>query len=166
MPFRSNSLPRAPISDEAAPPVKPPPWKLTNASAVVAKLKDSGARVRYAAVETLGKLGAAALAQHEQALATAANEDGSQDVRRAACLVMHRLKPSAGYDTVAKLEDLDGYPDADTRLEALKTLGKLDAATLAQHEQCLARVAGPGWEERVVREAAAQLLAELRGLGD
>ena len=119
-----------------------------------------------AAEETLGKLGVEeTLALHADTVA-AKLADSDTETRKAACLVMHRLKPSAGYDTVAKLEDLDGYPDADTRLDALKTLGKLDAATLAQHEQCLARVAGPGWEARVVREAAAQLLAELRGLGD
>ena len=42
-------------------------------------------------------------------------------------------------------------------------LGKLDAATLAQHEQSLAKVAQNPGEVKVVREAAAQLVAELRG---
>ena len=121
--------------------------------------------MRKAAWEVLSKLGVEeTLAQHAGIVA-AKLADSDTDVRKAACFLMHKLKPSAGYDTVAKLED----SDAGTRLDAVKTLGKLDAATLTQHEQSLAKVAEGGgcmggWEERNVREAAAQLLAELRGL--
>ena len=138
-----------------------------HAAAIVAKLTDSDEDVRKAALEVLSKLGVKdTLAQHAGIVA-AKLADSDTGVRKAACFLMHELKPSAGYDTVAKLEDPD---DADTRLDAVKTLGKLDARTLAQHEQSLAKVAEGGgcmggWEERNVREAAAQLLAEIRGLG-
>ena len=111
-------------------------WSAGKVAAVVTMLEDSAAVARSAAVRMLGTMDVAALAQHLAAI-------------------------------TPKLED----SDADTRLDAVKTLGKLDTRTLAQHEQSLAKVAEGGgcmgaWEERNVREAAAQLLAELRGLGD
>ena len=43
----------------------------------------------------------------------------------------------------------------------METLGKLEAAALAQHEQALAKAAKEGKDEDV-RAAAAELLAKLR----
>ena len=100
-----------------------------NAAALVATLVNDIWGVRVAAIETLGRLGAEALAQHEPALAKAAKEDKSQAVRKTACLVMHTLKPSAGYDTYAKLDDSVW----EVRVAAVETLSKLDATALAPH---------------------------------
>ena len=60
--------------------------------AVIARLEDSDYYVRGTAVETLGKLEPAALAQHEQAIAKAAEEDEDSDVRRAAANVLAKLQ--------------------------------------------------------------------------
>ena len=59
---------------------------------LVARLEDSDWRVRMAAVETLGKLEPAALAQHEQAIAKAAEEDKNSAVRDAAAEVLAKLR--------------------------------------------------------------------------
>jgi len=104
--------------------------------AVVPLLEDSDVYVRRAAMQTLGKLEPAALAQHQQAIAKAAEENSDAQVQIAARVVMHKLEPAAGHmDAVAaKLED----PDEDVRYAAVQTLGKLESAALAQHGAALA----------------------------
>ena len=60
--------------------------------AVVPLLEDSDVYVRRAAMQTLGKLEPAALAQHQQAIAKAADEDPDADVRAAAAEVLAMLR--------------------------------------------------------------------------
>ena len=58
----------------------------------IAKLEDSNMLVRMEAVRTLSKLEPAALAQYEQVLAKAAEEDEDSDVRRAVAEVLAKLQ--------------------------------------------------------------------------
>ena len=137
-------------------------------AALAAKLEDSDLRVRRVALKTLGELEVADLALYEEAVAKMARADDEKymsidfgdrmDIRQAAWLVMHKLKPGAGYDVYeAKLNE----NDRGVRLETVKALGELDAAALAPHEQALAQAAE---EDRVsaVRRAAEEALAKLR----
>ena len=115
--------------------------------------------VRLEAVETLAKLEVAALAPYEQAIAKAAKEDSDVEVQIAARVVMHKLEPAAGHmdAVVAKLEDSDWH----VRQAAVQTLGELDLASLAQHEQAIAKAAMED-EDKDVRDAADEVLAKLR----
>ena len=99
---------------------------------IVAKLKDRNEHVRKLVFKTLAKLEPATLAPHEAAI-VAVLEPGYSvdwDVRRAALATLGvaflALDPAA---IIAKLEDPTHY----VRQAALQALGKLDAATLAQH---------------------------------
>ena len=99
-----------------------------HAAAVVALLESEVA----AAVETLGKLEPAALAQHAAAL-VAKLDHPDRGVREAALQALGKLEPAAlaqhAAAVVAKLED----PDESLRQAAVKTLGKLEPAALAGH---------------------------------
>ena len=78
--------------------------------------------------------------------------------RKAAWLIMHKLKPDAGYDVYeAKLNDQDW----EVRLEAVKALGELDSAALAIHEQALDSILDQDHDSDVQR-AAEEVLAKLR----
>jgi len=125
--------------------------------AVAAKLEDSNEYVRRAAVETLGKLDLADLAQHQQALAKAAKEDKDYDVQIAARVVMHKLEPAAGHmdAVVAKLE----HSYWGVRNAAVEALSKLDSAALAQHGAALvAKLEDP---VSSVRRTAVETLGKL-----
>ena len=86
-------------------------------------------------------------------------EDTEVRVQFAARFAMHKLEPAAGHmdAVVARLED-SGW---GVREAAVQTLGMLDAAALAPHEQALDKAASDD-EDDDVRVAAAELLARLR----
>jgi len=128
-----------------------------HAAVIVARLEDSEWVVRKAAVQTLGKLDLADLAQHEQAIAKAAKEDKNTEVQDAARVVMHKLEPAAGHTdaVVARLED----SDCDVREAAVETLGKLEPAALAQHGAALAARLEDSNDD--VRKAAVETLGKL-----
>ena len=132
-----------------------------HAAAVVGKLEDSDANVRLvAAVQTLGKLDAASLAPHAAALKSML-EDSEVTVQLGARLPLHKLEPAAGHmDAVVGIL-VDSAWDSEWRLRhaAVETLGKLDAALLAQHVQALAKVAKTDADEHV-RAEASKVLAE------
>jgi len=129
-----------------------------HALAVVSLLEDSDAFVRTSAVETLGKLEPAALAQHGAAL-VARLEHSKWVVRKVAVKTLGKLEPAAlaqhGAALAARLEDSDvGVSHA-----AVETLGKLEPAALAQHGAALAaRLADSVWK---VRQAAVETLGKL-----
>ena len=104
-------------------------------AALVARLVDSDWHVRLAAAAQLGNLEAAALAQHQQSIAKAAEEDSEARVQIAARVVMHKLEPAAGHmdAIVAKLEDSAWL----VRRAAVRTLGELQPPALAQHGAAL-----------------------------
>ena len=106
-------------------------------------------------LEVVKELEPAALAAHE-GLLVRLTRHSEADVRRQACLAMHKLKPSAGYDTAAKLECCN---DSGVRKTAVETLGRLEPASLAQHGAALvARLGDSDWR---VRQAAVQTLGKL-----
>ena len=128
------------------------------AAAVVAKLEDSDVDVREAAVETLGKLEPAALAQHAATI-VAKLEHSNEDVRMAAVDTLGELEPAAlaqhAAAVVAKLEDSKW----GVRRAAAATLGKLEPAALAQHAAAVvAKLEDSKWG---VRRAAAATLGKL-----
>jgi len=137
--------------------------------AIAAKLEDDDADVRIAAVETLGTFEVAALAQHQQAIAKAAEEyTGGEDwrdqlmVQIAARVVMHKLEPGAGHiSAIAAMFEVSSW---EVRQAAVWTLGELDVAVLAQHEQVVAELTltAEGDEDENVRDAANTVLAKLR----
>ena len=95
----------------------------------VVQLEDSHREVRLAAVSTLGKLEAAALAQHAGAI-VAKLEDSDWGVRKAAVLTLGMLEAAAlaqhADAIVAKLKHSDG----GVRGASVSALGKLEAAAL------------------------------------
>ena len=95
--------------------------------AVVAKLEDPDEDVRVVAVQTLGKLEPAALAQHGAAL-VARLEDSYGWVRKAAVETLGKLEPAAlaQYEqAIAKAAEEDEYEDV--RGGAYEVLAKLRA---------------------------------------
>jgi len=98
----------------------------------VGELEHTDGKVRKAAVQTLGKLPAEALAAHGAAV-VAKLEDAEGYVRMAAVQTLGKLPAEAlaahGAAVVAKLEDAEGY----VRMAAVQTLGKLPAEALAAH---------------------------------
>ena len=95
-------------------------------------LEDSSWYVRIEALNTLGKLEPAMLAQADDAF-VAMLEDSKGYVRKTALKSLGKLEPAklAQYADalVAMIEDSDEY----VRREALTTLNKLEPATLTQH---------------------------------
>ena len=107
----------------------------THAGVVVGKLEDANEVVRYAAVQTLGKLDPAVLATHA-GVVVGKLEDAVGRVRSAAVETLGKLDPAvlathAGA-VVGKLEHAVGA----VRRAAVETLGKLDPAVLATHTRC------------------------------
>jgi len=122
----------------------------SHAWAVVPLLEDSDRKVRWWAVETLGKLEPAALAQHGAALA-ARLEDSNWNVRKAVVETLGKLKPGDlaqhGAALAARLE----HSDLFVRRAAVETLGKLEPAALAQHGPALAaRLEDSNWRVQIV----------------
>jgi len=129
-----------------------------HALAVVPLLEDSDEHVREAAVQTLGKLDSAALAQHGATL-VAKLEDSDVHVRQAAVQTLGKLEPAVlaqhGAALAARLEDSMWV----VRNAAVEALGKLDVAALAQHGAALAaRLEDSDW---CVRQEAVKTLGKL-----
>ena len=130
-----------------------------HAEALVGMLLDSDEVVRYTAVETLGKLEPWVLAQHATALvAMLAHAD--KDVRFAAVETLGLVEPEAlsSQHTGAVVALLDDSWH-NVRLEALKTLFKLEPAALAQHAAAVvAKIEDP---HQGVRCVAVEVLGRL-----
>ena len=106
-----------------------------DAAAVVAKLDDSDGRVREAvshvrlmALDTLGKLEAAAIADHAAALVDTL-KDSEWHVRLAAVQTLSKLEAAAlAEHAVAALVDTLEDSEWRVRQAAVQTLGKLERA--------------------------------------
>jgi len=114
--------------------------------------------VRERALETLGHLQPATLAQHADAV-LAKLEDTYWNVRKEAVTTLSKLQPAAlaqhADAVVAKLEHSNEY----VRKTAVVMLGKLEPARLAQHAGAvLPRLDHRDWKTRV---AVLELLAKL-----
>ena len=125
---------------------------------VLAKLEDSEWRVRQAAVQTLGKLAADALAPHAAAV-VAKLEDTNENVRQAAVQTLGKLPADVlalhAAAVVAKLED----SNENVRQAAVETLGKLAADVLASHAAAV--VAKLEDTDEDVRRVAVETLGKL-----
>ena len=108
------------------------------------------AAVRKAVLKTLGRLGAASLAQHTPQVIQAL-DDSSAGVRTVALATLGKLKSVsiAQYtpDVMSMLED----SKPGVVCAALKTLGKLDAAAIEEHASC---------PTHAVERVAAMLLSD------
>ena len=129
----------------------PPPW--------------SGSRVRLKALAALGKMDAATLAKHTEAVA-AKFKDSEGDVRFRARLVMHKIEPAAGH-LAAVLEGLQDrtfeqephdYPGQGRLVcvKAVQALGTLEAAALAPHGHAITKILD---DERYFVKALGELQA-------
>ena len=116
------------------------------------------ARARKYALQTLGLLEPATLAQHADAV-VAMLEDPDEGVRCKALDTMRQLDPATLAQHVdAVVNMLDDPGDYSCRT-ALKTLGKLDPATLAQHADAV--VAKLKDDDCHVRRVALETLGKL-----
>lgn len=126
---------------------------------VVAMLNDSNAGERALAVQTLGTLDAAVLAQHAPTVTAMLDHSLNLGVREAAVQTLGQLDAATlaqhAPALVAKLEDRSSA----VRRAVLEALGKVDAASLVQHKHALANAAKD--RDNDVRAAAATLLVKL-----
>ena len=90
------------------------------------------AGVRWAALKTVGKLDAPALAPHAAAL-VAKLEDSEYYVRKAAVETLGKLDAAALAQHAAALVAMLEDSDHDVRKAAVETLGKLDAAGIERN---------------------------------
>ena len=123
------------------------------------QLQNSDLHVRHDALNALGKLEPATLAQHAVAV-VARLEDTEWLVRKKALETLGKLNPATlahhAAALVARLED----SDLVVRKVALETLRKLEPATLAQH--ACAMVARLEDSELEVRYEALQTMGKLK----
>jgi len=135
-----------------------------HAATLVLVLQESQlAALRNAVLKTLGRLGAASLAQHTPQVIQAL-DDSSAGVRTVALATLGKLEASsfAQYtpDVVSMLED----SNPGVVCAALKTLGKLDAAAIEEHASCPTH-AGIHVARQLLSEDSAVRRAALKTLG-